>query len=1597
MLPSSALRLKLIPQLMVHDFATPWKIHNHNNFGNPAKATALMVHWDVRPVWRVLAVSTFKLLGILFCLISLATLLAWFMLRRFTSKSKSSPAVGEQINPPSLPERKTEVPRQHRRRHDNLAPEDVELPPKPRLNPWRCFKPTSGEYSALQTPANAATVTFEKMCKLLMGLCGATVVILGLVVILVWLNNQAGWILLRFDGSIMRFNSAVLLVVAGISLLTLTFNQFMWMRLGGAVLVVIGTATLLQFPLQIDFGIAELFFKHRYTETALAVNRMSMNSAACFILLGLAFITLRAPGSQIWRFFVTALLSSAVLSIATIALLAHAASVPAAQWWDASHRMQLPTACSFTVCAIWLLIHAARSYRQSGGALLQFFPLIVGNAAIFATVVLWQEMTYQDNERVSEKVQIQFDTLRSVLNAELRNHEQALLRMADRWNQAGGTTQAAWRDDARHYLDGLRGFETLVWVDANDQLRWIVPSEDHLQSLALNKGSQGRAAIKEAEFRHSAVTITWTSDPAEHPKVWLCQPLWRNATYDGCLVAVFNLPQLMLQIAREIHLDGQLLSVRDGQNTLFESRRKTDDTEPLFTQTAELAIANSTWTLTDVPARQWVTQQHGWLSETVLGAGLLFSLLSTATLQLAVWARENYRQAAASHARLIAEIEERLLAERRQHASERRLSDAFDQAPIGMVILAPNGEFLRVNPAYCQIVGYSDAELLGMTVHQLTHSDDIVRNQEAMSSLSRGETHSYQIEQRYIRSDGQTAHVLLFATFMSRVEDGCPHFFCQIQDVTTQRLVQQQLRDSEAKARAILETAIDAIVSVDQDGIVASANPAAEHMFGYSAQEFAGRHVSEFMPDLDTPGRAASKSPKLNGEAAKVNGARREVFGRRGDGSTFPLELSMSQLSNGHPRMFTCIAHDITRRKADEQIRARLAAAVDYAGDAIISTDLHGAILTWNRAAENIFGHQAENIIGQSMMILIPQELHHEESQIIEQIISGKPFEHYESIRLRKNGDRLNVQLTISPIVDSQQQVIGASMIICDVTERKRAEEELRQAKEAAESANRAKAEFLANMSHEIRTPMNGIIGMTEVSLASQLTPDQRDSLETIQDSAKALLSVVNDILDYSKIDAGKMDLVSVRFNLSNKVDNAMRNLAVKAAQQGLKLRYDIDSSVPPWIVGDPDRLRQVMINLVGNALKFTSQGEVVVRVQNHDEIAADDKHCVLHFSVTDTGVGIPPEKHGLIFEAFAQGDSSTTRRYGGTGLGLSISARLVELMGGQIWVESELGKGSTFHFTARFGISCLDPNQTCNNNLTELANLRGRNQLTMENTTEFDHLAVLPPCNVPRHLNILLADDNPINQKVTRRMLNQDGQRVAVANNGKEAISALQQGGFDLVLMDVQMPEMDGFEATAAIRASEQISGKHIPIVAMTAHAMNGDRERCLAVGMDAYISKPFQLEELRQAIVSVFPSPEARIENPPLDYAAALAAVNGDAQFLLDLASILAEDVPLRMNEIQKSLAVGDAKAVEKTSHRLKGSFIPFFAQEAIALAQALETAGGLGDSTRATEIFGNLRREVDLLLAQLAAMAAEQNINHESNSKTPSIPPDEIPCTL
>lgn len=780
-----------------------------------------------------------------------------------------------------------------------------------------------------------------------------------------------------------------------------------------------------------------------------------------------------------------------------------------------------------------------------------------------------------------------------------------------------------------------------------------------------------------------------------------------------------------------------------------------------------------------------------------------------------------------------------------------------------------------------------------------------------------------------------------------------------------------------------------AIAVADRNHRIRLTNPAFGTIFGYTLRECLGKRVADLIiPDGETAEFQENVETLLSG--AIVRGVHRR---KRKDGGIVYVDFYAVPISSkGGRDGIVAVYQDITKRiEAETALRQseevfRMLSEASPVG--IFRTDLKGKVLYVNERLTEIMGISEEQVYAQGWRAAAhPEDWEHFRALWSSAVQNGASFSDQHRL-VKANKQIAWVGIHGKAVRGVNGELLGYVGAVEDITALRNAHERMREAKEAAEAASKAKGEFLANMSHEIRTPLNGILGMAELALDTQLTADQRDFLDTLHSSADSLLAVINDILDFSKIEAGRLDLEAIDFDMRDAMEAAIKTLAFRAEGKGLELLCEIAHEIPNGLRGDPTRIRQVVLNLVGNAIKFTDKGEISLKVEVE---ASSGDSLTLHFTVADTGIGIPAAKQKLIFDPFSQADTSTTRKYGGTGLGLTISARLVEMMGGKIWVESELHKGTKFHFTAKLEkaqeqalamptsridmlldmrVLVVDDNQTNRRILLEIltrwgmrahASEGGEEALTEMNRAVADkdpYKLVLTDFLMPKmdgfglvesirqnpalyapsimmlsssaqhgdserchklgvaaylmkpirqselrsaivrslqlkqelcvpvaaeqntvtavtnlvetnllappaeehtaHLHVLLAEDNLVNQKLATRLLEKRGHSVVVVCNGREAVEATAKESFDLVLMDVQMPEMDGFEAVGLIRDREKSSSGHLPIVALTAHAMKGDKERCLEAGMDFYLTKPIHSVEL-DALLAQFSGKKA------------------------------------------------------------------------------------------------------------------------------------------
>jgi two-component system sensor histidine kinase/response regulator len=780
--------------------------------------------------------------------------------------------------------------------------------------------------------------------------------------------------------------------------------------------------------------------------------------------------------------------------------------------------------------------------------------------------------------------------------------------------------------------------------------------------------------------------------------------------------------------------------------------------------------------------------------------------------------------------------------------------------------------------------------------------------------------------------------------------------------------IQEEQLKSEQKYRHVVESLREVIFQTDWEGSWLYLNPAWSAITGFSLGKSIGTNILNYVHPDDQQRHYEMTLPLMKKPDTRC---RHEVRFVTMDGGFRWFEFYAWPALDERGYIIGAMGtlNDITvRRDAEEKLREQLhfnQMLIETLPNPLFFKDREGRYLGVNKSWEAYFGMPREDCLGKRDAEFAPGwacgGAQHQNSDA--ELLQNPGMQSYEA-SVGSDAAQRDAVFYKATLLNMDDSVAGVIGIVTDISERKRYENALEQSKELAEAASRAKSEFLANMSHEIRTPMNGILGMTEIALGTQLDAQQREYLSMVKVSAESLLTIINDILDFSKIEAGKLAINEEDFDLRETLDGIVRSLALRAKEKGLVLDCAVAGNIPRFIRADPVRVGQVVVNLIGNAIKFTHQGAVTAQVSLEQ---VDAQGMQLLFEIRDTGIGIAPEKLAIIFESFSQADTSTTRKYGGTGLGLTISGRLAQMMGGQIRVESTPGQGSVFRFSLRCGFA----DQAA-------AEKKASQVLLADNSGE------------QRSGRILLAEDNPINQAVASNLLRQRGYDLTIANNGREAVERYREGHFDIVLMDVQMPEMSGFEATAALRALQAGGGPRIPIVAMTAHAMQGDEQKCLDMGMDAYISKPIHSAKLYALLdryllgaatpTAAPPAGPAPVPAPVsdaigdtqiFDRHTALENLGGDLDLLRQVATMFIENHTEQLLELEQKILGADALGLREVAHRLKGSLGAFAAHHAMDRAKALEMMGKAGELAQAQAVFAELRHSMLRLVTHLKAL--------------------------
>ncbi|ACB73383.1 response regulator [Opitutus terrae] len=1254
-----------------------------------------------------------------------------------------------------------------------------------------------------------------------------------------------------------KANEALCFTLLGLVLLAIELGRPMasW---AAVIPAAIAALSLAEHALRINLGLDELFGTDRWLVDTAHPGRMSAMSACSILLVSLALTWRSLRRGTPARLFTEAVISSLVASGGFSTLLGYAVSLPAVYRWGTHTATSPLAAAALLVLGVGLLILAWRETMNAGGGPPAWSPMPAIVGCLTFTLILWIGLRERETVYLGAKTQTEMDSLATSFKYEFDRQAAAIERLARMWADGALTAEAVWEVDAgSQWQDSSGRLGILSIAVLNPELRtiWVYPREENATAISLDHAMDPvrQAAIAAARINRGPVISGTTELGGRGHGVVIYAPIIRQGVASGYVAAEFLYRTFFSSVIAERKIeDGHLVEVKIGAEEAYrtvlqpkEQRHDAlliDKTYPMFDRRVRVTMT---------PRTEALQNDRRYLPELALGAGIGIALLLGLSVHLARGARAGQHAAELSNKKLHAENEERRRIEARLKVSDERLRLALDSTQIGIFEWNVAAGHVYYSSGLWAMLGYEHSRMSATVAawQSLIHPDDLPTYRRRVDSQLNGVASFIEPEFRVKSHGGEWRWVYTRSKTVAASTSGRPtRIIGTVQDITARREAEQALRESQAETRKL------SLVAAKTDNPVLIISPA--------------------------------------GSIEWVN----ESFSR-------VMEYSLDEVVGRSPIDFVAAAE--TDARTLQEIDAAIAQGRAHSGDVVTHS---------------------------------------------------------------KRGRKYHLRVELQPVRNDAGQLQNFIVIETDITARVDTELALRRAKTEADEASRAKSDFLASMSHEIRTPMNGVIGMTSLLMETDLSPEQRDFVNTIRTSGEALLTIINDILDFSKIESGKMDLEHLPFELATCLEESLDLFALQASAKHLELAYHIAPDVPEWIIGDITRLRQIVVNLVNNAVKFTSAGSIAIEVRRRPPtVPANLKRFPLEFVVRDTGIGIPAERLDRLFKAFSQVDSSTTRKYGGTGLGLAICQRLSILMGGGIRVESKVGEGSSFIFTITteeaaagaplvappdldqlkgcpvlcvedhpvvqrriagllepYGATChfaanafagaalaatlptppalviIDGDETEGSSpLEALQSIKAPRLLMLPfgqtappppadrqpftsifkpfKTTSFLHVvsALLNPAThtviatdttgpFTRRLaeefplDILLAEDNTVNQKVALRFLERLGYRADAVSNGQEAVTTLAARHYHLVLMDLQMPEMDGLEASRQIRKKVPAS-RQPKIVALTANAMQGDRERCLEAGMDDYISKPVKLHEIEAAIRRLFASREA------------------------------------------------------------------------------------------------------------------------------------------
>jgi len=875
--------------------------------------------------------------------------------------------------------------------------------------------------------------------------------------------------------------------------------------------------------------------------------------------------------------------------------------------------------------------------------------------------------------------------------------------------------------------------------------------------------------------------------------------------------------------------------------------------------------------------------------------------------------------------------------------------DIVDQINVGFFrsSVSSKPRLLYVNNALKDITGYSSSELARKSAGDL-FTEMKKFNQFFKELCKAGSANNFELKIKAKKK--RDVWGSLSGTVIKDSKGKAKFLDIVVNDVSDRKRYESELSESRELFQTVFNNSAAAILVADKNDRLMAWNPFSEKMLEMNKEDLFNKVLKDFYPAKEWRRIVNSRKKR----SSVITDIETQIYKK--DRKLLDVNLSLSELrnNNGDTLGSIGIIRDITRQKeAERKIReseTKIRIILDNSAAAITLTDEHERIVSWNKFTEHLLGMKRKDLYLLPVNKFYPKE---EWKKIrAENIRKMGSKQHLETKIIKKNGDVIDIDLSVNVLRDAKNQIIGSVGIMQDITEQKRAQEMLIQAKIAAEEANSAKSLFLANMSHEVRTPMNTIMGMIDLTLDTKLDKEQRDNLAVAKDASVNLLSLLNDILDLSRVEAGKIKLENIEFHLTNVANSVCKGMSVLARDKNLKINLNIHPNVPELVEGDPVRLRQVLVNLINNSIKFTHQGSVDIEIK---VASRKTKEVMLLFSVSDDGIGIPKDRQGRIFEVFSQAESSTNRRFGGTGLGLAISKKLVDMMKGRIWVESEESKGSTFSFTATFKV------------------IQERVASTYVDGVEENEISQQEMMGKLKGLRVLIAEDNIVNQKIAVRLLENQGCKVDAVADGQEALNKIEVKQFDVIMMDANMPVLDGFETTKIIRENEKKTGRHIPIIALTARAMQEDRKKCLEVGMDGYVAKPIDRLKLYSTIANLLNKGKQMSEDI-LDFEEFLERVQGDRELLVELLDIFSEDFKEKRKQLQEAITQNDFETIKSIAHSLKGASGNISVKPMRAVFIEFEEMGKNSDLAGADKLVAKLDALNEELMERIGTIKSE-----------------------